>query len=198
MNWKVYVKKSLRNNFKLILVRFLCTIGPVSWTMSRKFFCQITLMILISAVALEKLNYSFKIIKIQCYNFNTSIVRMDKCEIVARRGTPGLVNVVAYYEGATDLQDHLIFYYRGTSGKYQPYLVDVILDACVHTKHTNPILQLACKYFTRFDSGFGKGCPLKGPFNTSFLNIQTAAEEIFPPVIPGLYFVSCRTFWEII
>lgn len=112
-------------------------------------FRPITFLMLIAShsVILEKLNYSFKNIKIECFNFNTTAIRLEKCEIVARRGTPGLINVAIYYEGVSDLQLNMKFFYRGTSGRYQPYLVDVILDPCWKIRPSNTILLRAAAYF---------------------------------------------------
>lgn len=143
--WKKYGKNSFY--FKLF-VKAVSIFFSLNMCCIFNILRQLILLTLFVTVILEetKLNYSFRNIKIACSNFNSTEIRLGKCEIVAKRGTPGLVNLVVYYEGVSDFITTLRFLYRGTSGKYQPFLTEITLDACIKIKPTNLLLLRAAEY----------------------------------------------------
>lgn len=138
-----------------------------------------------------KQGYKIRTFKLFCSDFNeTNLVRLERCELIAKRGYLGLANIVIHYKGVRDLQMTVKFFYRGTSGKYQPFVVDFTIDLCDLARYSsaNQIVLRAIKVFEDFDSNLMKGCPLVGPLNISNYDYDKESEKFYPPVIAGLCF----------
>lgn len=136
--------------------------------------------------------YKMELFKIECYNF-TKTIRMGVCKIIAKRGIGGLLNLVLHYKGVTDFKVNVKLFYRGTSGRYQPFLVDVVMDFCdlLQYQTQNKLLSLTLKVFDDYDPNLHNGCPLVGPLNFSLLDINKLIGPILPPVVPGeLFFIN--------
>lgn len=158
------------------------------------FFCNLQVLSLILLFKeLSSKKYTIKQFKFLCSNFNTTKIRLENCYLKALRGRLGCVNMVAHYKGITDVSMTVKLFYRGTSGRYQPYFVDVDLDACDLLKYQsdNPIWQRIFKIFDEFDPSFRHGCPLVGPFNISMWEFDKEAEKFWPPVSPSSCCVDC-------
>lgn len=157
--------------------------------MKSLFPIQVLIIFFLLKLTYGEKGYKIKQFKILCYNFNHPKVRLERCEIKAKRGTGGLLNIILHYKGLTELQCNLKLFYRGTSGRYQPYLMDIQMDACSldENKTGNEIKRRALKVFSQFDPGFRNGCPLVGPFNISNFDFDKESEKFYPPVIAGLY-----------
>lgn len=132
--------------------------------------------------------YTIKQFKFLCSDFDETKLRVKRCELVAKRGRLGLVNFVVDYEGLPEIYLTMKLFYRGTSGKYQPYLIDVEIDACDVAKYAseNKMLQRILQVFDEFDPNLRKGCPLHGPLNISDWEFDKEAEKFWPPVSPGV------------
>lgn len=146
----------------------------------------LVILLFLKSCAGEK-GFKIRQFKILCYNFNSTKLRLERCEINAKRGTGGLLNIVLHYKGLKELQCNLKLFYRGTSGRYQPYFVDILMDACdLATRNTsNEIKRRVFTVFRKFDPNFRNGCPLVGPLNISNFDFDMESEKFFPPVIAG-------------
>lgn len=136
-------------------------------------------------------------LKIQCYNFNTTKVRIEKCELIARRETGNLLNFIVHYKGLTDLRAHFKLYYRGTSGSYQPYILDFEVNPCDMAKYntTHKLIKPIIDLCLTFDINLVKGCPLHGPLNMTNFDLDKTTSVFLPPVLPGMKVVS--TLWKV-
>lgn len=156
---------------------------------------QFLIVILLVKFTYGEKGFKTRQFKILCFNFNHTKIRMERCEINAKRGTGGLLNIVLHYKGVTELQCDMKLFYRGTSGRYQPYLIDLKMDACEllaqRNKTGNEIKRRVYTVFRRFDPNLSNGCPLVGPFNISNFDFDKESEKFFPPVVPGLYDLRC-------
>lgn len=169
---------------------------------SKKFYSTVNMFLLIKISALllmvslvltleKKISqrpFQVKIFRLQFFNFNSSSFCLGECKITAKRGTNGLINCVAYYEGINDLWIQAKFFYRGTSGKYQPFILNLDFNACDAAIFVsgNKVLQKFLNGFDKFDPSFTKGCPLKGPFNMTNFDVDAEAAWLFPPIMPGI------------
>lgn len=135
----------------------------------------------------QKYGYKIEMFKVQCTNFTSDLVRLETCKILAKRGTGGLLNLVIHYKGVTDIKTKLKFLYRGTSGHYQPFLIDVIMNPCdmLRYKSENIMLQRSLTVIEEFDKTLRTGCPLKGPYNMSNFDINKLIGNVYPPVAAG-------------
>lgn len=135
----------------------------------------------------KKNGYKIEIFKLQCINFTTQLVQLETCKIVAKRGTGGLLNIIVHYKGAKDIKMNMKFFYRGTSGQYQPSVIDIVLDPCdmLRYKNDNILLKRALVVIEEFDHNLKKGCPLVGPFNMTNFDINNLIGNAYPPVVAG-------------
>lgn len=137
--------------------------------------------------------YKIRQYKILCFNFNDPRFRKERCEIKPARGTGGLLNIVIHYKGLNELQCNFRMYHRNTLGKYQPYLINVMLDACEKESSKwgggDEIKKRVYKVFDSFDPNFKNGCPLVGPMNVSNWDFDKESEKFYPPVMAGLYII---------
>lgn len=133
--------------------------------------------------------FTLKQLKIQCYNFNTTKLRMEKCEFIAKRETGNLLNYVMHYKGLTNLRARLALYYRGTSGKYQPYILDFEANPCDVTQYntTNKLIRSITNLYLPYDPHLLKGCPLIGPYNMTNFDLDNTVGPFLPPVLPGKF-----------
>lgn len=159
-----------------------------------KFLTTLLISILVFRVSLSGKNYRIKQFRFLCSEIDTTKVRVESCYLKAIRGRLGLVNLVVHYKGLKDAFLTMKMFYRGTSGRYQPYLIDVEFDVCDVGKFSsqNKIWQRIFKVFDDYDPHLRKGCPLTGPLNISMWEFDKEAEKFLPPIIPGgtfmLYF----------
>lgn len=122
------------------------------------------------------------------YNFNTTTIRLGVCKTTAQRGKNGFVNCIAYYNKMNDIWVQAKFFYRGTSGTYQLFIVNLDFDACDPSRYIseNILLLRALTVFDKFDPSFRKGCPFVGPFYSTNFHFDDEAAWLFPPIMPGI------------
>lgn len=136
-----------------------------------------------------KKKYVIRQINLKCLNIDKTRIQIDRCDIKSRRGTNGLLNLVAHYEGIDDMKIETKLYYRGTSGRYQPFIVNVQFDICnfANAAASNPIVKAAFNVLAvRFDPTIVDGCPLKGPFNLTEWDPEADYDKlVFVKVLPG-------------
>lgn len=80
-------------------------------------------------------------------------------------------------------------FYRGTSGNYQPFIVNLQFDLCnvVEAAASNKIIRTGLEVIAaRFDKTIIEGCPLKGPLNVSDWDPEEDFDKlVFVKVLPG-------------
>lgn len=126
-------------------------------------------------------------------------MQVEKCEIKAKRGTNGILNVIVHYRGISDIRVSTQLFYRGTSGRYQPFIINVNFDMCkwVEEAASNVVIRAALDtVMTQFDSTIFEGCPLQGPFNLSNWNVEDDYDRlIFVKILPeGTFRFNVRAF----
>lgn len=69
-----------------------------------------------------------------------------------------LFTCIADYEGLNDICVQAKLFYRGASGKYQPFLINLDFNACDASRYfsTNKLLQRVLSVFDKFDPSFRK------------------------------------------
>lgn len=116
-------------------------------------------------------------------------MQIDRCEIKSKRGTNGLLNIVAHYDGISDIYIEIKLFYRGTSGRYQPFILNLHFDMCkiVDAAVSNVVIKAALEVIAvRFDKTILDGCPLKGPFNLTDWDPEDDFDRlVVVKVLPG-------------
>lgn len=133
--------------------------------------------------------YVIRQLNIKCFNIDTTRIQFDRCELKSKRGTNGLINIVVHYNGIADIKIETKLFYRGTSGRYQPFIINVEFDLChfVDAAVSNKIIKTALEVIAvKFDKTIVEGCPLKGPFNVTNWDPEEDFDSIvFVKVLPG-------------
>ena len=159
---------------------------------------EITLIFLLISffdITYQKKAYSIKTFRIENHTYNESLWQVSSCMIKAVRGKNGIINCITHYEGIKDLWILAQIFYRGTSGRYQPFLLNVDINVCDLTKFaaSNKLFQIVFKIFDKFDPTLKDGCPLKGPLIVSNFDFEAESSWIFPPIIPGIFLQNFLT-----